>query len=110
MQTLFYGSSASGLWLYWRRELLSGGGARFWRQCSNGGALCGCATGERGGVIAKPQGRAVGRFGKLAQHADILIENVRAEPDITLQELAGALKDMAPSRLGNGAHRPSLPG
>jgi transposase len=48
---------------------------------------------ERGEVTLKPQGRPVGRFGKLAAHKDFLIEIVRAEPDITLQELAGALED-----------------
>lgn len=47
---------------------------------------------ERGEVSPKPQGRPAGRFGKLAQHADFLIEIVRAEPDITLQELGGALE------------------
>ena len=48
---------------------------------------------ERGEVAAKPQGRPAGRFGKLAPHAGFLIEIVQAEPDITLQELAGALED-----------------
>lgn len=48
---------------------------------------------ERGEVTLKPQGRPAGRFGKLAQHAGFLIEIVRAEPDITLQELACALAD-----------------
>jgi transposase len=47
---------------------------------------------ERGEVAPKPQGRPAGRFGKLALHAGFLIEIVQAEPDITLQELAGALK------------------
>lgn len=48
---------------------------------------------ERGDVTPKPQGRPPGRFGKLAPHVAFLIEVVRAEPDITLRELAGALKD-----------------
>ncbi len=48
---------------------------------------------ERGDIAPRPQGRPVGRFGKLAPHAGFLIEIVRAEPDITLQELAGALED-----------------
>lgn len=48
---------------------------------------------ERGEVTPKPQGRPAGRFGKLASYKDFLIEIVRAEPDVTLQELAGALED-----------------
>ena len=48
---------------------------------------------ERGSIAPRPQGRPAGRFGKLAPHAGFLIEIVRAEPDITLQELAGALAD-----------------
>jgi transposase len=47
---------------------------------------------NRGEVSLKPQGRPAGKFGKLAQHADFLTEIARAEPDITLQELAGALE------------------
>ncbi|MCP5088442.1 MAG: transposase [Rhodobacteraceae bacterium] len=47
----------------------------------------------RSDVIPRPQGRPVGRFGKLAPHGGFLIEIVQAEPDITLQELAGALAD-----------------
>lgn len=48
---------------------------------------------QRGDVSAKPQGRPAGQFGKLAPHMDFLIEIVRAEPDITLAELANALED-----------------
>jgi len=48
---------------------------------------------ERGEISSKPQGRPEGRFGKLAPHAGFLIEIVRAEPDITLQELSCALID-----------------
>jgi transposase len=48
---------------------------------------------ERGDVSPKPQGRPAGKFGKLAPHVNFLIEIVRAEPDITLQELANALED-----------------
>ena len=48
---------------------------------------------ERGNIAPKPQGRPAGRFGKLAPYTDFLIEIVRAEPDITLRELASALED-----------------
>lgn len=48
---------------------------------------------ERGSVAAGPQGRMPGTAGKLAAHRAFLIEVVRAEPDITLKELAGALLD-----------------
>lgn len=48
---------------------------------------------DRGDVSPKRQGRAPGTVGKLAPHRDFLIEIVRAEPDITLRELAGALED-----------------
>jgi len=47
---------------------------------------------ERGDVTPKPQGRPPGRFGKLAPHVAFLIEVVRAEPDITLRELAIAFR------------------
>ncbi|MDA3888026.1 MAG: IS630 family transposase, partial [Allgaiera sp.] len=47
----------------------------------------------RGTVVAKRQGRPPGRFGKLAPHLDFLLDIVRAEPDITLKELAAALSD-----------------
>ena len=46
---------------------------------------------ERGNVSPKPQGRAQGMGGKLAGHRAFLLESMRAEPDITLKELAGAL-------------------
>jgi transposase len=46
---------------------------------------------ERGDLAPKPQGRAPGTAGKLAAHQVFLLELVRAEPDITLKELAGAL-------------------
>ena len=45
----------------------------------------------RGTVVAKRQGRPPGRFGKLAPHLDFLLDIARAEPDITLKELASAL-------------------
>ena len=45
----------------------------------------------QGHVAPKPQGRAPGTAGKLALHKAFLLEVVRAEPDITLKELAGAL-------------------
>lgn len=48
---------------------------------------------ERGDITPKPQGRPPGRFGKLASQTGFLIEIVRAEPDITLQELSNALED-----------------
>lgn len=46
-----------------------------------------------GGVAPKPQGRPPGKVGKLAAHMGFLIEVVKSDPDITLRELAGALKD-----------------
>jgi len=45
----------------------------------------------QGTVVAKRQGRPPGRFGKLAPHLGFLLDIVRAEPDITLKELAAAL-------------------
>ena len=48
---------------------------------------------ERGEVSPKPQGRPAGKFGKLAPYTDFLIDIVRAEPGITLQELSCALID-----------------
>lgn len=48
---------------------------------------------KRGIIFAKPQGRPPGRFGKLAPHLDFLLDIVRAEPDITLKELAAALSE-----------------
>ena len=47
----------------------------------------------QGHVAPKPQGRAPGTAGKLAPHKAFLLEIVRAEPDITLKELAGALAE-----------------
>ena len=44
-----------------------------------------------GHIAPRPQGRAPGTTGKLAVHQAFLLEIVRAEPDITLKELAGAL-------------------
>ena len=46
---------------------------------------------DHGMAAPKSQGRPAGRFGKLAPHRDFLLEIVRAEPDITLNELAAAL-------------------
>jgi len=52
------------------------------------------AAHRRDGTIApKPQGRAPGTVGKLAAHMDYLLERVKSEPDMTLQELADALRD-----------------
>lgn len=48
---------------------------------------------ERGDISSKPQGRAPGTAGKLVAHQVFLLEVVRAEPDITLKELAGALAE-----------------
>lgn len=48
---------------------------------------------DHGAVVAKPQGRPAGQFGKLAPHRDFLLEIVQAEPDITLKELAAALSE-----------------
>ncbi len=46
---------------------------------------------SRATLAARPQGRAAGTVGKLAAHRAFLVEVVRAEPDITLRELAGVL-------------------
>lgn len=46
-----------------------------------------------GSVAPKPQGRPAGQFGKLAPYKRFLLEIVRAEPDITLKELAAALSE-----------------
>lgn len=48
---------------------------------------------DHGTAAPKPQGRPAGKFGKLASHRDFLLDIVRAEPDITLKELAAALSD-----------------
>ena len=47
----------------------------------------------RGAITSKRQGRAPGTAGKLAPHMTFLAGIVRAEPDITLKELAGALEE-----------------
>ena len=47
----------------------------------------------QGHVAPQPQGRVAGTAGKLAPHTAFLLEVVRAEPDITLKELAGALAE-----------------
>ena len=49
---------------------------------------------SQGHVKPKPQGRAPGTVGKLAAHKAFLLEIVRAELDITLRELAGALLEV----------------
>ena len=46
----------------------------------------------RGAVTPKRQGRLPGTTGKLKPHIAFLVEIVRAEPDLTLKELAGALE------------------
>jgi len=46
-----------------------------------------------GDIAAKPQGRAPGTTGKLVAHMAFLVDRVRSEPDITLQELADALRE-----------------
>ena len=52
------------------------------------------AAQRRGGNLApKAQGRAPGTAGKLADHMDFLIEQVKSVPDITLQELAAELSE-----------------
>lgn len=50
---------------------------------------------SRSGVslAARPQGRAAGTTGKLVAHRAFLVEVVQAEPDITLRELAAALRE-----------------
>ena len=46
----------------------------------------------RGDVRAKVQGRPAGKSGKLRAHLDFLLGLVRRDPDMTLRELAVALK------------------
>jgi len=46
-----------------------------------------------GSIAAKPQGRTPGTQGKLVAHIGFLVQRVKAEPDITLQELAEALRE-----------------
>lgn len=48
---------------------------------------------DHGTAAPKPQERPAGKFGKLAPHRNFLLDIVRAEPDITLKELAAALSD-----------------
>lgn len=50
------------------------------------------AAARSGDLVPKRQGRVPGTAGKLALHRAFLAEIVAAEPDITLGELAGALK------------------
>lgn len=52
------------------------------------------AAAERvhGSVQAKVQGRPAGKSGKLLAHLDLLLGLVRRDPDMTLRELASALK------------------
>ena len=92
-QSLFFGSSGTDLRLYWAGALGACRGAGVWCQCGDCCAFCGEAAKHRegGDVAAKPQGRPPGRFGKLAPHLDFPVDIVRAEPDITLKELAAAL-------------------
>ena len=47
---------------------------------------------EHGDVQAKVQGRPGGRSGELLAHMDFLLDLVRCDPDMTLMELAQALK------------------
>lgn len=46
-----------------------------------------------GNIAPKPQGRAPGTAGKLVAHMDFLLDRVKSEPDITLQELATELRE-----------------
>lgn len=46
-----------------------------------------------GSVAPKPQGRLPGTVGKLATHVGFLIDRIKGKPDITLQELAVALRE-----------------
>ncbi len=48
---------------------------------------------RHGSVAPKPQGRLPGTAGKLAAHIGFLLGRVKSEPDMTLQELAEALKE-----------------
>lgn len=48
---------------------------------------------RHGSVAPKRQGRLPGTAGKLAAHIGFLLERVKSEPDITLQELAAALRE-----------------
>ena len=48
---------------------------------------------DRGAVAPKRQGRAPGTAGKLRPRIAFPVEIVRAEPDLTPKELAGALEE-----------------
>ena len=52
------------------------------------------AARELGDIAPKRQGRAPGTAGKLAPHVAFLRDMVGKNPDITLQELAGSLKEV----------------
>ena len=54
---------------------------------------------QRGSVEPKPQGRRPGTVGKLAPHMEFLKEVIQSDPDITLQELAGALEEASSLRV-----------
>ena len=67
--------------------------ARVFRVSASTAVRLAVAQRERGDVSPKPQGRAPGTAGKLGPHKAFLLEIVQAEPDITLEELAGALRE-----------------
>lgn len=67
--------------------------ARLYEVSASTAVRLAAAQRERGDLAPKPQGRAPGTAGKLAAHRAFLLEIVRAEPDITLRELAGALSE-----------------
>lgn len=67
--------------------------ARVFRVSASTAVRLVAAQRERGDIRPKPQGRAPGTAGKLTAHRAFLLEVVRAEPDITLKELAGALTE-----------------
>jgi len=48
---------------------------------------------DGGKIGPKPQGRMPGTVGKLAAHMAFMIGRLQSEPDITLQELADALRE-----------------
>jgi len=48
---------------------------------------------DNGHIAPKRQGRSPGTVGKLAAHIDFLIERLQENSDITLRELAEALKE-----------------
>ena len=67
--------------------------ARVFRVSASTAVRLAAAQRGQGHVAPKPQGRPPGTAGKLAAHKAFLLEVVRAEPDITLKELAGALAE-----------------